>query len=90
MFNPAITDALKNDIFITIVRKKLSYVNQHLEHHQYLMGDQFTVADAYLFVMLQWTRHFNIDLKEWTHLTRYFDALNRRESIQRSLKEEGI
>lgn len=90
MFNPAITQALKNDVFIPVVQKKLGYVNHHLEHHQYLMGDQLTIADPYLFVMLLWTPHFNIDLKDWPHLSRYFDTLKQRESIQCALQQEGL
>lgn len=89
LFNPAISQELK-DIFIPIIKTKLNYVNHHLQNHHYLMGDQFTLPDAYLFVMLMWTRYFNIELSEWENLTRYFDTLHRRDAIQLSLKQEEI
>lgn len=90
LFNPSISQELKKDVFIPIIKNKLNYVNQHLQNHQYLIGDQFTLPDAYLFVMLKWTSYFNIDLNEWDNLSRYFKTLGQRNSIQLSLKEEGI
>jgi glutathione S-transferase len=90
LFNPSISQELKNEIFIPLIKTKLNYVNRHLQNHQYLLSDQFTLPDAYLFVMLLWTSYFNIDLKEWDNLTQYFDTLHHRESIQHSLKQEGI
>jgi glutathione S-transferase len=65
-------------------------VNTQLEHHKFLNGEQFTLPDAYLFVMLLWTFHFNIHLQEFPHLSRYFSELSLRKSIQKSLSEEGI
>jgi glutathione S-transferase len=90
LFNPSISQELKNDVFIPLIKTKLNYINRHMQTHHYLLGDHFTLPDAYLFVMLLWTRYFNIDLKEWENLVRYFDALHHRESIQHSLKQEGI
>ena len=88
LFNPAISDELKNNIFIPLIKSKLSYVNKHLQQHTYLLGDQFTLPDAYLFVMLRWAIYFKLDLKDWGNLTRYFAELNERPSILKSLKQE--
>ena len=90
LFNPAIPQQLKDDVFIPIIKKKLSYINQHLEKNAFLLGDHFTLPDAYMFVMLFWTTHFKLDLTEWSHLSRYFAALEKRKSIEQSLKEEGL
>ena len=54
------------------------------------MGDDFTLPDAYLFVMLFWLPVIKWDLSEWPRLSAYFERLKQRESIQKSLKEEGI
>ena len=88
LFNPAISDDLKNSLFIPLIKSKLDYVNNHLQNHTYLLGDHFTLPDAYLFVMLRWTIYFKLNLKEWNNLTRYFAELNNRPSIQQSLKQE--
>jgi len=88
LFNPAIPDDLKNNLFIPLIKSKLSYVNNHLQHHTYLLGNHFTLPDAYLFVMLRWAIYFKIDLKEWSNLERYFAELSDRPSIQQSLKQE--
>lgn len=90
LFNPSISQELKNEIFIPLIKNKLNYVNLHLQGSHYLLGDNFTLPDAYLFVMLLWTKHFNLDLKEWDNLARYFNTLKQRESIQQSLKQEEL
>lgn len=90
LFNPSISEELKNDVFIPLIKNKLNYVNRYLQNQPYLLGEQFTLPDAYLFVMLLWTSYFNLDLKEWSNLTWYFDALKQRKSIQHALKQEGI
>ena len=90
LFNPSITQELKNDLFIPLIKTKFDYVNQHLKDHAYLLGDEFTLPDAYLFVMLRWAAYFHFDLKEWEHLLRFFNALNQRKSVQHSLKEEEV
>ena len=88
LFNPTISDELKEQVFIPLIKAKLNYVNRHLEDHAYLLGNHFTLPDAYLFVMLLWSVSFKLDLKEWAHLSRYFNELNKRASIQHSLKQE--
>ena len=88
LFNPGITQELKNDIFIPLIKSKFKYVNQHLQDHVYLLGEHFTLPDAYLFVMLRWSVYFKFDLKEWNNLNRYFTNLQDRPSIQKSLKQE--
>ncbi len=88
LFNPTISEDLRNNFFIPLIKSKLSYVNNHLQQHKYLLGEQFTLPDAYLFVMLRWAIYFKIDLKEWSSLTQYFAKLSDRSSIQLSLKQE--
>lgn len=89
LFNPNIPQDLKNQIFIPLLESKLDYINKHLEHHQYLLGDDFTLPDIYLFVMLTWTSHFNLDLNKRENLARYFAELNNKQSVIESLKQEG-
>ena len=89
LFNPAITQEMKEQIFFPLINTKLSYINSHLENNHYLLGDHFTLPDAYLFVVMRWAAYFKIDLNKWTHLTKYLDELKNRKSIQQSLQQES-
>ena len=89
LFNPAVTSELREQLFIPLLKSKLTFVNNHLQDNRYLAGESFTLPDAYLFVMLLWTSYFNLDLKEWSHLARYFEELKSRLSIKKALEQEG-
>ncbi|KTC94945.1 glutathione transferase GstA [Legionella feeleii] len=90
LFNPAITQELKDKIYIPAIKQKLEFIDKQLAQHRYLAGNHFTLPDAYLFVMLTWSTNFKIDLTEYSHLPGYFQELHSRESIMKSLKEEGF
>lgn len=90
LFNTLLPQEVKDKYLIPIVKSKLKFINQHLQKNQFLMGDHFTLPDAYLFVMLTWTKIFKIDLDEYPNLLRYFNQLLTHKSIVKSLQEEGI
>ena len=88
LFNSSIPQETKDTIFIPMLKLKFAYINKRLQNRSYLVGDHFTLPDAYLFVMLGWARHFKMDMTEWTELNRYQAELNKRKSIQQSLIQE--
>ncbi len=90
LFNPKMSDEMKQTIFIPQLKAKFMFVEKHLEGRKFLVNDAFTLPDAYLFVMLMWLPKFNIDVKEWPNLAVYFAKLKERESIKTALKEEGL
>ena len=53
------------------------------------MGSTFTVADAYLFVILSWTSHVGIDLSRWPVLTAYFERIKARPAVKAALDAEA-
>ena len=57
---------------------------------QYLMGDKFTVPDAYCFTVTGWTKYKDIDLGRWPHLKAYMDRVGSRPKVQEALKAEGL
>tara|TARA_R110000868_G_scaffold281350_1_gene541743 strand:- start:632 stop:1243 length:612 start_codon:yes stop_codon:yes gene_type:complete len=57
---------------------------------QYLMGDEFTVADAYLYTVATWTRPTEIGLDAWPNLAAYVDRVAQRPAVQEALKAEGL
>jgi glutathione S-transferase len=70
--------------------KRFDYVNQQLAGHDYLMGKTFTVADAYLFVMLTWSHHLKIDLSSFHNLTAFFARVAQRPKVHQAMKDEGL
>lgn len=89
LFNPSVADDLKKTLFIPLLKTKLSFVNTHLTQ-SYLVGNQFTLADAYLFVVLRWTQIVKINLAEWDNLQRFMSVLKQRPSIAKALEMEGL
>lgn len=88
LFNPAFTEEMRDTIFIPMIHQKLAYVNEQLQGNQFLLGDTFTLPDAYLFVILRWAMYFKIDLKPYSHLQNFSAGLAKRKSVQESLKQE--
>lgn len=90
LFNPEFPQDVKDKIFIPLLLKKFVYVDKSLKGKNFLMGDRFTLPDGYLFVMLTWAKHFNLKLQDLENLTQYYTELKKRDSIAKSLKEEGL
>ena len=67
--------------------ESFAYLDAHLGGREFLQG-KFSVADAYLFVMLTWARHVALDLSPYAALTAYRDRLQGRPSVARALGEE--
>ena len=72
------------------IGKRLAYVDGQLAGKPFLMGEQMTVADAYLFVMLTWAKKNDFDLSRYPNLSAFFARMSRRPSVQRALKEEDL
>jgi glutathione S-transferase len=70
--------------------KRFDYLDKHLGSRQYLMGDKFTVADAYLFTVLRWTARIEMDLAKWPNLKAYFDRVAARPKVQEAMQAEGL
>jgi len=70
--------------------KRLDYLQQALGSKTFLMGEQFTVADCYLFVVLSWAHVLKLDLGKWPELKRYVDRIHARAHVQAALRAEGL
>jgi len=70
--------------------KRLDWLNAALGANVFLTGDTFTVADAYLFVVLGWSAHAGIDIAKWPNLKRYRTKLAARPAVLAALKAEGL
>jgi len=69
---------------------KLTFVAGHLEKRQFLLGDRFTVADAYLFTVLNWSSRVGIDLGRFPALDSYMQRVSARPAVHAAMEAEGL
>ena len=89
LFNPA-TPADAKPLFSARVLDRLTWVDTQLEGKSYLTGDTFTVADAYLFVVTNWTKFVGIDISGLKNLGTFMGRVAARPAVQAALKAEGL
>ena len=89
LFNPAMPDNGKA-VIRDRAAAKLKWVDEQLEGKQYLMGDAFTIADAYLFTVTNWTGHTGIDISGMKNLSAFQARMAARPAVQAALKAEGL
>lgn len=73
-----------------VLGKRIEFVSRSLAGNEYLMGKQFTVADAYLFTVLNWSAYVGLDLKPWPVVTEFMERIRQRPHVAAALKAEGI
>ena len=88
-FNPALTDEWRKAVTDRL-SLRMDWLAKQLEGRNYLMGDKFTVADAYLFVILNWAAPSKFDLSKWPVLQEYHKRVAARPKVQEALKAEGL
>ncbi|MEO5688984.1 MAG: glutathione transferase GstA [Burkholderiaceae bacterium] len=74
----------------TKLKSNLKWVDAGLADHAYLMGEQFTVADAYLFTVSGWAPYFDIDLSGLANLLAFRARVAARPAVQQALTAEGL
>lgn len=88
-FQPNLQEETKS-LFMSIVMARLNYINEHLAKGPYLMGEHFTLPDAYLFVVMRWAYYFKMDLSSYKHLERFMKVMGERSSVVTSLQQEKL
>lgn len=89
LFNPA-TPAEYKTMAVERLTSRLQWVDGELAGKQYLMGDAFSVADAYLFTITNWAAPMKLDLSSLTNLTAYRARVAARPAVQQAMKAEGL
>ena len=89
LFNPAMPDDGKA-VIRAKATDKLKWIDQQLEGKQYLMGDAFSVADAYLFTVANWTKMVGIDISGMKNLSAFQARMAARPAVQAAMKAEGL
>ncbi|GAA5184382.1 glutathione transferase GstA [Niveibacterium umoris] len=89
LFNPAFPDAAKA-VAKELLAKRFDYLSTRLAAQDYLMGNQFSVADAYLFTVINWSQWVGIDLAQWPVLAAFHARVAARPAVQEALRAEGL
>jgi glutathione S-transferase len=89
LFMPATPEDAKG-MFRDKLASRFEFVDRQLEGKEYVMGDHFTVADAYLYVVTRWTKPMNIDIARFKNLSAHNARVEARPAVQEALKVEKL
>lgn len=73
-----------------LLKNKVAHASEKLAANDYLLGKEFTIADAYLFTCLGWGKYIGLDIGQWPNLAAYSQRVSQRPAVLKALKEEGL
>jgi glutathione S-transferase len=89
LFKPDTPDAVRDERQ-AYLRKRYAFLEQRLSKHDWLIGDQFTAADAYLFTVTNWAQHVKLDLSDFPAIVAFQQRVASRPKVQSALQAEGL
>ncbi len=89
LFNPAMPEEGKKAI-VDRVSRRLRWLDAELARKPYLLGDSYSVADAYAFTVLGWSKWVKLDLSPYAHIIAYMDRIGARPAVKATLEKEGL
>lgn len=89
LWNPATPDAVKAATKERLA-SRFAYLDEKLGSQPFLMGDTFTIADAYLFTVVNWTNFHAIDISSFPNLQAFQARIAARPAVQQALEAEGL
>ncbi|MGH7108012.1 MAG: glutathione transferase GstA, partial [Acetobacteraceae bacterium] len=89
LFNPDMPAAARAER-LAYLTKRYTLVEKHLAGRSYLLGDSFTVADAYLFTITNWAAHVKLDLSPFPSLRAFQERIAARPAVQAAMRAEGL
>jgi len=89
LWNPTTPDAVKQATKEKLFQR-FAYLDQQLDGRSYLTSERFTVADAYLFVVVNWTNFHGLSLGDYPNLAAFMDRVAARPKVQEALQAEGL
>lgn len=78
------------EVVLATLAQRFGVLAETLGKQPYVLGERFSVADAYLFTVLGWAKWVKIDLAPWPALTDYLARIAARPGVQQALKTEGL
>lgn len=89
LFHATTSDAAKA-MYRERLASRLGHVDRHLSQQQYMLGKQYSLADAYLLVVLNWARPANIDLSPYPHARAHRKGVGARPAARAAMQAEGL
>lgn len=89
LFNPKMTPEMK-EVQLGTIERRLNSLEKMLDGRSYIMGKNFTAADAYLFTVLNWTNKLKLDVSKWPNTKAYMGRVAERPKVQETMKAEGL
>ena len=89
LFKPETPDVVREERK-EYLRKRYRLLEERLAQHPWLVGDRFTVADAYLFTVTNWAKHVALNLSEFPALLDFQKRVAERPAVQTALEAEGL
>jgi glutathione S-transferase len=89
LFNANLAPAIREER-LAYLRKRYAVIEQRLSKHQYLVGDSFTIADAYLFTVTRWADTVKLDLTDFPNVRSFQTRVAARPAVQAAMKTEGL
>ncbi len=78
------------DIFRARLTARFFHLDKHLGSNQYLMGHDYSIADAHFFVVSNWAGWVDFDLSCYANVNSYRKRINARPAVQAALQAEGL
>lgn len=89
LFNPALPADFRPAV-IDRAKLRIGVLDKHLAENNYIMGDTFSIADAYAFTILNWANPLNVDISEFKNVAAFMARVAGRPKVQDALKAEGL
>jgi len=89
LFNQDYPEAARK-ISLDNLKKRFELLDKHFANHDFLMGKQFTVADAYAYTILNWKNFLNVDLSAYKNLEAYMQHVAARPSVRETQHAEKL
>lgn len=90
LFNPASPDSVKSAAHSNLAKRLLHVETSLADGRAFLTGATFTIADAYLFTVVNWTKFVAFDLEPFPRIRAYQDRVAARPAVQAALGAEGL
>lgn len=89
LFNPTLPSASK-DALLALFERRSDWLASTLDDGPFLMGPDYTIADAYLFTILNWTSVLGVSMDRWPSLCDYMARIADRPAVQETMAAEGL
>jgi glutathione S-transferase len=89
LFNPKLTPEMRT-VQLGNIEKRFNALEKLLDGKSYMLGDRFSVADAYLFTVLNWTNIHKIDVAPWPNIQAFIARIAQRPKVKEAMEKEGL